>query len=238
MILATSNEKNDLTSAQRRADIGAVYGALSPDPIVLWQEFRDPAHHDDLMAAVPAGTQIAHGNLPVPITVPARYQITASWLMPTKPATGPSSPYAGPDAGSAPRWWSAVQLDDTTNSLPEFVVINTHLTNGCEWDLSWSASSDDARFLRPFWTAHWDLLKAEVDRVKALDLTVFYGGDWNRKQSPPLGDAERLAVGDGKIDKLAVIERSVDAALKATGTVVTQSDHDARWARWDLSKRP
>jgi len=238
MYLVTSNEKSDLTSWQRRQDVQAIYDGLPAQPIVLWQEFRKQEFHDDIKAKVPAGTYHAFGDLPIPVSVPARYSVLEERWTLAKPWTGATvdGPGLGP-VGDWPRYFAVLKLQDTDNPLmPPFYVINTHYTNGCEWDST--DPSATALALRPYWTGHWDLMKAEIDAIKNSDSTVFWGGDFNRKNSPAFGSAEKLAVGDGKIDKLAVIDRSVDTVLKTTGTIVTLSDHDARWAKWDLSRRP
>lgn len=241
MYLVTSNEKNTLTSWERRQDVEAILGAFNTDPLVFWQEIKTASDHYDIMVKLPSdmahvfGPTVADPNgLPIPISVPARYEVQDHWFQLTKPNT--AHVY---DVGSAERYYGVVRLADRTRpNLPPFYVINTHFTNGCEWDLSATECSEVATFLRPHWNEHWQSLKDTIDLLKNLDHTVFYGGDFNRKVSPALGSAEKLAVGDGKIDKLAVIDRSVDTNLDATGTIATRSDHDARWANWDLTKRP
>lgn len=238
MYIVTSNEKNDLTSWQRRQDVTDVYAGIPAEPIALWQEIKTPEDHADIVAKSPAGTYHAFSDLPIPVCVPARYKVLEEYWVKAKPWTGATidGPGLGP-VGDWPRYYGVLKLQDTnTPSLRPFYVINTHFTNGCEWDST--TPSDVALSLRPYWTGHWDLLKNEIDTIKAANYTVFYGGDFNRKNSPAFGTAEKLAVGDGKIDKLAVIDRSVDSVLKSTGTIVTLSDHDARWAKWDLSNRP
>lgn len=238
MYLVTSNEKTSMTSAERRQDVQAIYADLPTQPIVLWQEINGTTQHGDIKAKVPTGTYHAFESLPIPVSVPARYTVLEERFVETKPWTGNgATPDLGP-VGDNKRYYGVLRLKDTnTPNLREFYVINTHFTNGCEWNDEPPFSSV-ALALRPYWTAHWDLLKAEIDSIKNADSTVFWGGDFNRKQSPSFGTAEKLAVGDGKIDKLAVIDRSVDTVLQATDTIVTLSDHDARWAKWDLSNRP
>lgn len=242
MYLVTSNEKNTLTRSQRRHDAEVIYDSLPQEPIVLWQEIKTAEDHEDIQSVLPNQTQYVFGpdssdpnGLPIPISVPARYRIQGSWFLRTKENT--ADVY---DVGSAERYYSVVHLSDTTKlSLPSFYIVNTHFTNGCEWEKDRDECSDQARVLRSYWTAHWNILKTEIDYIKdTLDSTVFYGGDANRKNWPPFGESEQLAVGDGRIDKLAVISRSVDVDLQKTGTVITLSDHDAHWANWSLTKRP
>lgn len=240
MYLVTSNEKNSLTSSERQQDVAAIFDALSTEPIVLWQEIKTAENHNDVIVKLPVnythvfGPTIDDANgLPIPISVPPRYEVQDQRFLRTKENTGATF-----DVGSAERYYGVVQLRDTTRSLPSFHVINTHLTNGCDWDLPYADCDDQAKFLRPYWNAHWDKLNLEISRIKkSLDSTVFYGGDFNRKNSPPFGMAEKLAVGDGKIDKLAVIDRSVDTRLMSTTVIKTLSDHDAHSAKWNLSKR-
>ncbi len=242
MYLVTSNEKNTLTSWERRQDVAEIYEALTVDPIILWQEIKTADDHTDIISKTPASSRHVFGptaidpnGLPVPMSIPARYSIEDYWSVLTKANTADQY-----DVGSAERFYSVVRLSDNERpTLPHFYVINTHFTNGCEWDLSSSECSDAATFLRPYWNSHWEMLKAEIDHLKAtFDATVFWGGDFNRKHSPSFGVAEKLGVGYGKIDKLAVIDRSIDTVLDNTGSIETRSDHDARWAKWTLSKRP
>lgn len=237
MYIVTSNEKNTLSSAERRQDVASIYAGIPIQPIILWQEIRKPEHMQDILLTSPAGTYVAFQDLPIPISVPSRFLVLEEWWIKTKVWTGATTegPGLGP-VGDNPRYYGVVKLRDTNGSPKEYYVINTHYTNGCEWESS--SPSSTAESLRPYWTAHWDLMKAEIDGIKDADFTVFWGGDFNRKNSPPFGSAEKLAVGDGRIDKLGVIDRSVDTLLKSTGKIVTNSDHNAHWAKWELSHRP
>lgn len=243
MYVVTSNEKNTLTTWERRQDVEKILGAFEAGPLVFWQEIKSVSDHIDITSRLPDGYTHVFGQtfdltndqcLPVPISVPPRYKVDGKWFQKVKENT--SSYY---DVGSAERYYTMLRLiDNEKTDLPAFYVINTHLTNGCEWEKSYDECSDQAKFLRPYWNAHWNIIKAEIDDIKnSFDATVIYGGDFNRKNSPAFGTAERLAVGDGFIDKLAVITRSVDAALENTGTIITRSDHDAHWAKWSLTKR-
>lgn len=238
MYIVTSNEKTSMTSAERRQDAADIFATLTSSPIALWQEINGTNQHDDIKSKEAAGTYHAFDTLPIPVSVPPRFQVLEERYVQAKDWTGTgATPDLGP-VGDNKRYYGVLKLQDTnTPNLKPFYVINTHYTNGCEWDADGTPSAV-ALSLRPYWNTHWDMMKAEIDAIKAADFTVFWGGDFNRKNSPSFGTAEKLAVGDGKIDKLAVIDRSVDSLLKNTGTIVTLSDHDARWAKWDLSNRP
>lgn len=242
MYIVTSNEKNTLTSAERREDVKRIrYGIPTPaNAILLWQEIIKPEFHTDIQSQLPGTTYHAHPDLPIPVSVPYRYEVLEERSVQTKEWTGRSGD--GTSIGLGPvgdnmRWYGVLRLKDKTRpNLPEFYVINTHFTNGGEWDDTTPSATCLA--LREYWNTHWDLMKAEIDTLKAADFTVFYGGDFNRQNSPAFGDADRLAVGNGRIDKLGVINRSVSTTLENTGTIQTLSNHNAHWAKWDLSIRP
>ena len=230
--IVTSNEHNNLSRLERRLDVSAIYAQFSAtEPIVLWQEIKHSDHHADLDAAVPAGTQHLFPTLPIPITVPKWYSVMKQFSVRTKENTA-----AQFETGKVERYYAAALLRDTTRpNLPAFWVINTHFTNGCDWENKDATDNDVNSFLRPYWLDHWDLLQAEILKIRAAGQTSFYGGDFNRQVSPPFHSTEKLAVGNGRIDKLAVIDRSVATALKATGMIETYSDHQAQWARWELT---
>lgn len=238
MYILTSNEKQDLTTTERKADVTKIYTKVPAISIILWQEIKKPEHHTEIMEASPSTVRHIFPDLPIPISVPFRYDVIDQYWIKTKPWTGATidGPGLGP-VGDWPRYYGVVKLQDTnTPNLKPFYVINTHFTNGCEWDSA--TPSDTALALRPYWTTHYDMLKTEIDAIKAADFTVFYGGDFNRKDVPSFGSAQKLAVGNGIIDKLAVIDRSVDSVLLTTDGFTTNSDHNARWAKWELSNRP
>lgn len=238
--IVTSNEQNRLLSAERRSDAANVYAEFSAtEPVVFWQEIKNADDHADIVSQEPTGTQHLFLDIPIPISVPSWFNVLEQWYVPTKPNTVDYY-----EVGKAARWYAVALLDDTTRpNLAPFYVMNTHITNGCEWGDPWFAISNRAKFLRPYWNNHWDDMNTELNRLKdnsagGLDSTIFIGGDFNRKNSPPFGTAEKLAVGDNKIDKLSVIDRTVDTLLKKTGIISTISDHDAHWARWELTVRP
>lgn len=238
MYVVTSNEKNDLTQWQRRQDVQDVYAQVPGEPIALWQEIRKPEHHDDVTLKSPPGTRHLFPDLPIPINIPARYQVLDEHWEQAKPWTGATAdgPGLGP-VGDQPRYFAMALVQDTNNpAMPPFWVVNTHMTNGCEWDST--TPSSVATSLRPYWVNHWNLLAAAIQGLLDSGATVIWGGDTNRKDCPRLTPDQETPVGNDppRIDKLAVIERSVQATPQTTGTVVTRSDHDARWVRWDLSK--
>lgn len=237
--IVTANEKSTLTSEQRRQDVNTIYDYFDqPDPVILWQEITTVDAVTDIATQAPVGTQLIHTDIRLPICVSDRYAVSDVRWVETKPRTGPA--YGGYDVGNAPRWYAVAKLTDLVQTgLRPFYVINTHFTNGCEWEKPWAECSPEAQFLRPYWNTHWDLLKAEIDHIKDdLDCTVFYGGDFNRTDVPPFGSAQKTLAGGGSIEKLYVIDRSVDTVLNNNNKIDTNSDHPARLARVALSNRP
>lgn len=245
MYAVTANEKSDLTQWERRQDVALIYATLPTEPIVLWQEMRKPEHHADVIHKAPAGTQHlfgpdanGEGHLPIPISVPARYAIHDRFWVRAKPWTGATTegPGLGP-VGDWPRYYAGALVQDQNNPLqPAFWVVNTHMTNGCEWDSA--TPSDTALALRPYWTDHWGFMQADLAAITGADQTVVWGGDTNRKDFPGFHLDDKYAHGKdpARIDKLVIRDRSVTSVLKATGSIATRSDHQARWAKWDLAK--
>lgn len=237
MYIVTSNEKNSLSSRQRRDDVRDIYSAQPQRPIVLWQEIREVTDHEDIKAMAPGSTYHAFSDIPIPVSVPARYDVLEERYFQTKMWTGKteSSEGLGP-VGDQPRWYGVLKLKDIAKPASNsFYVINTHFTNGCEWDSE--SPSVVALTLRPYWMAHWDMLDREIDHLKTEGHTIFWGGDFNRRDVPPFAKYEEIAIGVNKIDKLVVLDRSVVTEFQNSGTILTNSDHNAQWAQWKLTNK-
>lgn len=241
MKFVTSNEKNSLTPTQVGQDCAKIFNDLSPDPIVCWQEIAGTDRLDKvaaLQANSPSGSVLLFPELPIPITLPPRFPVVTG--------TGADSGYVNikgyTPEGDNPRYvaWVKVQ-DSNTPSLPPFYIVNTHFSAGCNWPDNETPTledpTEDECILRSHWWECFWQAKKVVNIIKNADFTSMIGGDFNKPKMERFGSAQLLAVGATSIDKLISIERSVRLTVNNTGTVITQSDHNAQYVDWSTAPR-
>lgn len=228
MILITANIQNlpNLTDREVRQDVRTVTSSKAPGThprFVVWQEIEDPA--DKLAIYQIMGDRYVHRATAesAPTSIPRGWQIHEHRRTRTHDGIRLVTPHR--------LFTTTVVANPRRPELDPIAIIGTHMISS-----AWSNRVVPLKARRrALWNQHWDMMRAEVERLQALGLTVLIAGDLNRVNPPKLVPGMKW-IGGGGLDHIGLVPGSVAVKVQARGRLPLNSDHDARWVRLGLSK--
>jgi len=211
MKIVTANIRNnpDMLRKKVKADAKTAsrYGG-----VIFFQEIAEAEDHADVKAAIGDEFGYAHSGVAIPIAY-RRDQ----WTLVDH---GRIMTHGGKRLVSPNRYVTWVLLQSRDGK--QVCFMNTHFVSGA-WNAKRKLSKE---WRQQMWQEHWLKMRGLIKTFADQNVTVIFGGDFNRYRVARLHPRARWAFDSG-IDKVGYVQGAVKVYYEGHHSVELNSDHDA-----------